>query len=152
MPKRLFEQCAITLNGYDIAADVYGGELMTGRRPAVDVTGLSDTFDSYLSPNLRRWGVKLNYYNNFDVSSSGSSIVAGINVVLQSVFNSTGTSGVALVWRSTTNARSAANPEWQGQVQIDGDFQQTAGGVAEADKGSVSLKGLTTLSRLTSST
>jgi hypothetical protein len=36
-------------------------------------------------------------------------------------------------------------------VQIDGDFQQTAGGVAEADKGSVSLKGLGTLSRFTSS-
>lgn len=147
MAKRLFEQCQITLNGTDVSADVYGGEVLTGRRPPVDVTGLSDTYDSFLVPNLRNWGVRLEYYNNF---AGTSETPIGISTVLQQVFNSTNTTGVAFVWRATTNARSVNNPEWTGQVQIDGTFQQTAGGVAEADKGSVSLKGLGTLVRATS--
>jgi hypothetical protein len=148
MAKRLFEQCSVTLNSVDVSADVFGGEVITGRRPPVDVTGLSDTYDAYLVPNLRRWGVKLNYYTNF---AGTSETPTGISTVLQGVFNSTATTGVAILWRATTAARSVNNPEWSGQVQIDGDFQQTAGGVAEADKGSVSLKGLGTLSRFTSS-
>ena len=148
MSKRLFEQCSITLNTYDISADVSGGEFLTGRRAPVDVTGLSDTYDAYLVPNLRRWGVRLNYFNNFDGTSVSPT---GINTVLHQVYNSTNTTGVAFVWRATTNIRSVSNPEWQGQVQLDGDFQVTAGGVAEADKGTVSLKGLGALSWLTSS-
>lgn len=148
MPKRLFEQASVTLNTYDISADVNALEMLVGRRPAVDVTGLSDTFDSYLVPNLRRWAARLNYFNNFDGTSVSPT---GINTVLRGVFNSTATSGVTFTLRATTNARSVANPEWTGQVQIDGDFQATAGGVAEADKGSVTLKGLGVLSWLTSS-
>lgn len=147
MPKRLFEQAQVTLNGIDISGDVHGLELLTGRRPAVDVTGLSDTYDSYLVPNLRRWGCKLNYFNNFDGTSVSPT---GINTVLHQVYNSTGTSGVAFVLRSTTNLRSVLNPEWSGQVQLDGDFQVTAGDVAEADKGSVMLKGLGVLTWATS--
>ncbi len=143
MPKHLFEQASITLNGQNISGDVSGAEFMLGRRGAVDVTGLSDTFDSYLVPNLRRWGVKLDFFNNFSSS--------GVYQILKGVFQSTQTSGVALVVRVTTNDRSSDNPEWTGQVQIDGDFAILAGGVAEADKGSVSLKGLSTLTFVTSS-
>jgi hypothetical protein len=147
MPKRLFEQCQVTLNGSDVSADVHQAEVLTGRRGPVDVTGLSDTWDTSLVPNLRRWAVRLGYFTNFD----GTSVTpTGISVILQQVLSSTNTTGVAFVLRATTAARSVSNPEWSGQVQIDGDFQQTAGGVAEADKGSVSLKGLSTLTRATS--
>lgn len=148
MPKRLFEQASITLNSIDISADVNALDLMVGRRGAVDMTGLSDTYDQYLVPNLRRWAVKLDYFNNFDGTSATP---VGINTVLRGVFNSSQSSGVTLTIRSTTAIRAITNPEWTGQVQIDGDFNAMAGGVAEADKGSVSLKGLGTLSWLTSS-
>ena len=148
MPKRLFEQCSVTLNTYDVSADVYSAEVLTGRRAPVEVTGLADTYDQFLVPNLRRWGVRLNYYTNF---SGTSDTPTGISTVLQQVFASTATTGVTLTFRSTTSARSVLNPEWTGQVQIDGDFQQTAGGVAEADKGTINLKGLGSVSRLTSS-
>jgi hypothetical protein len=147
MAKRLFEQCSVTLNGTDVSADVHSAEILTGRRAPVDVTGLSDTYDQFLVPNLRNWGVRLDYFTNF---AGTSETPTGISTVLQQVFNSTATTGVALVIRSTTNARSVNNPEWTGQVQIDGSFQQTAGGVAEADKGSINLKGLGTLVRATS--
>jgi hypothetical protein len=152
MPKRLFEQPSITLNGYDPSADIHQLEILSGRRPPVDVTGLSNTWDEFLVPNLRRWGARMNFFNNFDASSTGSSIVAGINVVLNSLLSSTATTGVTLTIRATTNVRSASNPEWTGQVQLDGDFVQTGGDVAEADRGTVALKGLGTLSRFTSST
>jgi hypothetical protein len=148
MAKRLFDQCSVTLNAIDVSADVHAAEVVTGRRAPVDVTGLSDTYDSFLVPNLRRWAVRLDYFTNF---AGTSETPTGISTVLQQVFASTATTGVTLTIRSTTNNRSINNPEWTGQVQIDGEFQQTAGGVAEADKGSVSLKGLGTLSRYTSS-
>lgn len=149
MPKRIFEQAQVTLNGADIGADLESLELMAGRRNAVDVTGLSDTYEQFLSPNLRRWGVRVNYFNNFDTSSGGGA--PGINSVLKGVFNSSQSSGVALTIRATTNIRSGTNPEWTGFVGIDGEFQLMAGSVAEADKGSVALKGLSALTFLTSS-
>lgn len=148
MPKHLFEQPSITLNGIDVGADVSGAEILVGRRNPVDVTGLSDTHDQYLVPNLRRWAARLTYFQNF---AGTSETPTGIGTVLRQVWNSSNTSGVAFVYRLTTAARSINNPEWSGQVQIDGDFQGTAGAVAEADKGSISLKGLSTLSWLTSS-
>ncbi len=151
MPKHLFEQSPVTLNGLDISCDVEGGELLIGRRPVVDVTGLCDTYDQSLSPNLRRWSFRLNYFVNFDASSSGSSIVAGSYTALKGVYDSTASSGVAFVIRATTAARSATNPEWSGLVQIDGDFAIHAGAIAEASKGSVTLKGMGTLSFFTSS-
>jgi hypothetical protein len=147
MAKRLFDQCSVTLNGIDVSADVHAAKVITGRRPPVDVTGLSDIWDSFLVPNLRRWAVQLEYFTNF---AGTSETPTGISTVLQLVLNSTATTGVALLLRSTTNARSVNNPEWQGQVQIDGDFEQTAGGVAQADKGSISLKGLGVMVRATS--
>ena len=152
MPKRLFEQPQITLNGYDPSADVHQLEIVSGRRAPVDVTGLSNTWDEFLVPNLRNWGVRMSFFNNFDASSSGSSIVAGVNVVLNTLLDSTATTGVTLTVRSTTGARSAANPEWSGQVQLDGEFVQTGGDVAEADRGTVALKGLGTLTRVTTAT
>jgi hypothetical protein len=148
MAKRLFEQASITLNSYDISADVYGMDIMVGRRAPVDVTGLSDTYDQYLVPNIRRWAVKADYFNNF---AGTSETPTGIATVLHGVFASTATTGVTLTIRATTAIRSVNNPEWTGQVQIDGDFSGMAGAVAEADKGSVTFKGLGTLSRYTSS-
>ena len=148
MAKRLFEQASITLNSYDISADVYGMDIMVGRRGAVDVTGLSDTWDQLLVPNIRRWAVKMDYFNNFAGTSESPT---GIATVLQGVLMSTATTGVTLTVRATTANRSVNNPEWTGQVQIDGDFSGMAGSVAEADKGSVTVKGLGTLSRYTSS-
>lgn len=114
----------------------------------MDVTGLSNTYDEFLSPNLRNWSVRLNYFNN--ITSSDASPV-GITTVLRLVYQSTNTTGVAFVLRQTTNARSATNNEWSGQVQIDGSFSPIAGDVATADKGTVTLKGLNTLSWITSS-
>jgi len=147
MSKRLFEQPEVTLTTADISGDVHGLELMVGRRAPVDVTGLSDTWDSFLVPNIRNWSVRLNYFNNLAGTSDES---GAINKVLKSVLDSTGSSGVAFTLRATTNARSAGNPEWTGSVQIDGDFPLTAGDVAEADRGTVTLKGLGTLTFNTS--
>jgi hypothetical protein len=148
MAKHLFDQPSLTLNGFDVGADVFSAELVVGRRAAVDVTGLADTFDQFLVPNIRGWGIRLDYFNNLTGTSASP---VGITDVLHQVWNSTNTSGVALVLKQTTNIRSVTNNEWTGQVQIDGDFQPIAGGVAEADKGSITLKGLSTLTWLTSS-
>lgn len=148
MPKRLFEQAQVTLNGQDISSDVHGAELMVGRRAPVDVTGLSDTWDQFLVPNLRRWGVRLSYFNNL-AATSGSEPNA-INKALKAVLDSTGTTGVAFVLRATTGNRTPDNPEWSGSVQIDGDFPLTAGDVAEADRGTINLKGLADLTFATS--
>ena len=152
MPKRLFEQAPVTLNGLDVSCDIENLTLMQGKRPAVDVTGLCNEFDQFLSPNIKKWGVQMNFFNNWDATSTGSSIVAGISVALQSVWNSSASSGVPFVLRATTGVRSATNPEWSGYVGMDGDFTAIGGGLAEADKGSVTLKGMSDLSFFTSAT
>lgn len=151
MAKHLFEQPDITLNGYTVGGDVMSAELVTGRRAPVDVTGLSDTYDNFLVPNLRNWAVRLNYFNNFTGTSAGTS-GTGITNVLKTIYDSSATSGVTLTIRMTTGNRGVSNNEWSGQVQIDGEFQPWAGGLAEADKGSVSLKGLGTLTWLGTTT
>lgn len=151
MPKRLFEQAPVTLNGFDISCDIKGAELMVGKRESVMVTGLCTTYEEFLIPNLRRWGVRLNGFINYDASSSGSSTVAGSYIALKSVFDSTASSGVTFVMRASTGARSATNPEWSGLVGLDGDFPVLAGSVAEAAEFSVNLKGTGTLSFITSS-
>ncbi len=148
MAKRLFEQPSITLNGNDIGADVYSAELLTNRRAAVDVTGLSNTYDEFLVPNLRGWGCRLNYFNNVTATSASP---IGITTVLKQVYDSTNTTGVAFVLRMTTNVPGPTNHQWTGQVQIDGGFAPTAGDVATADKGSCTLKGLGVLTWQTSS-
>lgn len=148
MAKRLLEQPSITLNSYDVGADVPSLEIITGRRGAVDVTGLSDTYDQKLVPNIRNWAVRINYFNNV----TGTSVTpTGITTVLQGIYLSSQTSGVTLTIRQTTGIRGVTNHEWSGQVQIDGSFQPMAGDVATADKGSVTLAGLGNLSWFTSS-
>jgi hypothetical protein len=147
MAKRLFEQPSITLHGSDVGADVFSAELLTGRRAAVDVTGLSNTYDEFLSPNLRNWSVRLNYFNNITCSSAST---PGITTILRLVYQSSATTGVAFVLRQTTAGRSEQNNEWSGQVQIDGSFSPISGDVATADKGSVTLKGLGILTWATS--
>jgi hypothetical protein len=149
VPKRIFEQPQLTLNGSDVSADVESAELIVSRRNAVNVTGLADTYEQLLTPNLRGWSLRINFFNNFDTSSGGGT--AGISTVLRAVLNSSQSSGVAVTWRLTTGNQGPTNPQWQGQVGIDGDFGLTAGAVAEADKSSVTLRGLAALSYLTSS-
>ncbi len=151
MSKRIFEQCPVTLNGYDISCDVEGGELMLGRREAVQVTGLCSTYEENLMPNIRRWGCKLNYFINYDASSSAGSLVAGSVTALKTVFDSTSSTGVLLTIRATTGNQGPTNPQWSGLVGIDGDFGVLVGSVGQASKSSVSLKGMGVLSYLTSS-
>lgn len=151
MPKHIFDQPVITLNTYDISTWVDSAEFLIGKRPTVDVTGLGDTYDQNLSPNLRRWSVRLNYFQGYDATSSGGNI-GGIYNVLKSVYDSTANSGVAFVLRPSSSTRSATNPDWSGNVGIDSDFSIAAGAVAEANRGSITLKGLGTLSFITSAT
>lgn len=148
MAKRLMDQPSITLNGYDVSADVDNLQVITGRMAPVKVTGFSDTYEQMLVPNYRNWSVKLNFFNNF---TGTSATPTGISTVLQSVYNSSATSGVTITIKETTQIQGQTNPTYSGQVQISGDFAPISGGVAEADKSSVTLVGLGNLSWLTSS-
>lgn len=148
MAKRLVDQPLITLNGYEVGADVFNFSVGVGRRGAVDVTGLSDIFDNKLVPNIRNWAVKLDYFNNI---TGTSATPTGITTVLKTLFDSTASTGVTLSVRQTTNNRGVTNNEWTGQVQLDGEFQPIQGGVAEADKGSVTLIGLSSMTWYTCS-
>ncbi len=149
MPKRIFEQSPVTLNSFDVSCDIESAELMIGRRAVVNVTGLCDTYEQFLSPNIRTWGCRLNYFVNFDGSTTSST--GGIYYALRSIFDSTASTGISLVIRASTGVRSAANPEWSGLVAIDGEFAIHAGAIAEAEKGSVTLKGMGNLTFITSS-
>ena len=150
MPKKIVEPSIVTLNGFDVACDVEEIDILLGRRPPVLVTGVCDTFEQSLTPNVKKWSVRMNYFINWD-SSSTSSSSGGIAVALNSIWNSTQYRGVSFLVRESTAIRSATNPEWSGYVGLDGDFGDKAGAFAEAAKSSVQLMGMGTLSFLTSS-
>jgi hypothetical protein len=65
--------------------------------------------------------------------------------------HATGSSGVALIVRPTTGIRTSDNPEWQGQILLDGEFPQIDAEFGGVNMAPVNFLGTGALSFLTSS-
>lgn len=148
MGKRLYLPSTVTINGHEVACDVEELEILTGKRPTREVTGQCDTFEQHLTPYMRKWGVRLNGFINYDASSSSAT---GISLVLKGIYDSTATTGVTFVCRHTTGARGVDNHEWSGLVGLESDFSPHGGKIAEEEKFSVTLKGMGNLTWYTCS-
>lgn len=143
MPKLVIEDAWITLNSVDISNRVKKITLMTNKRAAREVTAMGDTWEDRLHVNIRGWKMSMDLYNDF---STGS-----VYAALKSILDSTASSGVPVIVRPTTNARTTGNPEWQGSVLLDGDFGQLDASVGEENMTSPGFLGVGALSFLTSS-
>jgi hypothetical protein len=143
--KHLLEAAMSSLNAVELGNMVESIEVMVGRRSPVGVTAMQDTFEQGLTPNIRRWGARITLFQ--DYSSSANRVFN----TLKGILDSTGSSGVAFIGRPSTAIRGENNPDFSGQVGIDGDFPVLSGAVGDPHKVTISLKGLGNLSILTSS-
>ena len=85
----------------------------------------------------------LEFYQDFAAGS--------VYAALKAACASTASSGVLIVVRPTTEARTTGNPEIQGYGLIDGDFAITDGAVGDVLMTQPSFQGKGSLSEFTSS-
>lgn len=143
MPKIVIESAWITLNGIDVSNRVKKVTLLTAKRPAREVTAMGDGYEDRLVVNIKNWKASFELLQDY---STGS-----VYAALKGIFDSTVSSGVAMIVRPTTGARTTGNPEWQGSIVLDGDFGQLDASVGEEALTNPSFLGNGTLSFLTSS-
>ncbi|HYM22019.1 MAG TPA: hypothetical protein VEU08_02385 [Vicinamibacterales bacterium] len=136
----------ITSNLHDISNRVESVELLTGTTP-VKITAMRDGWDNYIPSKINHWSLKLTLFNDYTTDTTGDvftelqTFLTGNAAIQVTVFPTTGIQG-------TNNG----NPGFQGNVCLEGDFQQMAAAVGQANKVTVTMRGAGTLSFLTSST
>lgn len=143
MPKHVIEDAWVTLAGVDISNRVRRVTLMTAKRSPADVTAMTNDWEESVVVDIRSWRANFELFQDY---STGS-----VYAALKAILDSTASSGVPLIIRPTTGARTTGNPEYQGYVGLDGDFAQIDAEVGGVNMGSPSFKGLGALSFLTSS-
>ena len=142
MAKMVLNNPTITLNSIDISDNFESAEV-TAADGTVTITAFGDTYEQRLRKLIRNWSARLNFLQDYST--------AEVFGTLNTIFSSTLSSGHTLTIRPSTAIRGAGNPDLTGLVAVDGDWGLLGGSVGEANKGSVALNGMGTLSILTSS-
>lgn len=143
MPKHVIEDAQVTLNSVDISTMIRRLSVITHKRPPQLATGMSQDWEERIGVDIRGWRVSLELFQNYSTGSVYS--------VLKGILTSTGSSGVPIIVRPSTAARSSDNPEFTGSVLLDGDFPLIDAEVGGVNMAPVTLIGNGTLSFLTSS-
>lgn len=143
MPRHVIEDAQVTLNGTVLSGRVKKLTIRTFKRPPANVTAMTDGWEENLLVDIKGWKASLELYQDY---SSGS-----VYATLKGIFDATGSSGVALIVRPSTAIRSSDNPEFQGQVLLDGDFAQIDAEFGGVNMAPVSLLGTGALTFATSS-
>lgn len=136
----------LTSNLHDISNRVESVELLTGTK-AAGITAMRDGWENYLPTKINHWSLKLVLFQDYTTDTTGDvftelqTFLVNTTQIQITVFPTTGLKG-------TING----NPGFQGNVVLDGDFQQAAAQVGQPNKTTVTFKGASTLTFLTSST
>jgi len=144
MAKMVLSNPSLTLDGIAVATNCDAVELVAADGTVV-ITAFGDTYEQRLRKQIRNWSVRLNYFTEY---SAGSNLY----LALKNMFEGSTTAGLQLVLRPTTAIRSGGNPDFSGAVAFEGDWGLLNGAVGEANKGTVTLVGLGTLTVNTAST
>jgi len=110
--------------------------------PTVPITAMGATYEAHLQTGIKHWGARLNFFQDYDTSS-----------VYAVTYNALTTSTqFPISVKGTTAAVSATNPMFRGNCFYDGDLGLISGGVGEAHKVSISLRGTGAISVITTAT
>lgn len=126
MPRHVIEDAQVTLNGVVLSGRVKKVTIRTFKRPPAQVTAMTDSWEENLLVDIKGWKASFELYQDY---STGS-----VYTTLKGIFDATGSSGVAMIVRPTTGDRTTGNPEFQGQLLLDGEFPQI-----EAEYGGVNM-------------
>lgn len=127
MPRHVITNPQVSLNGVSLAGRVKKLAIRTSKRPPANVSAMTDTWEENILVDVKAWKASFEFYEDYTTGSVWSTI--------QGIFAATGSSGVAMIVRPTTGIRTSDNPEWQGQILLDGEFSQI-----EAEFGGVNMK------------
>lgn len=143
MPKHVIEDAWVTLAGVDLSNRVRRVTLMTNKRTPALVTAMTNNWDERVVVDIRGWRVNLELFQDY---STGS-----VYAAMKAILDSTASSGVPLIIRPTTGARTTGNPEFQGYVGVDGDHGQLDAEVGGVNMSNPTFLGLGQLDFFTSS-
>jgi hypothetical protein len=143
MPRHVITSPQITLNGVSLTGRVKKLTIRTAKRSPANVSAMSDGWDENILVDIKSWKASFEFYQDYTTGSVWS--------VLQGIFSATGSSGVALIVRPTTGIRTSDNPEWQGQILLDGEFPQVDAEYGGVNMAPTNFLGTGALSFLTSS-
>ncbi len=143
MPRHVIEDAQVTLNGSVLSGRVKKLTIRTGKRPPANVTAMTDGWEESILVDVKNWKASFEFYQDYSTGSVYS--------VMKGIFDSTASTGVALIVRPTTGARTSDNPEWQGNLLLDGDFPQIDAEFGGVNMAPANFVGTGTLSFLTSS-
>lgn len=116
MPRHVITNAQVTLNGVALSGRVKKVTIRTAKRPPANVSAMSDTWEENILVDIKNWKASFEFYQDYTTGS--------VYTAMKSIYDATGTSGVALIVRPTTGIRTTDNPEFQGQILLDGDFPQ----------------------------
>ena len=135
MAKRAVDRPFVQLGTEEISTYVEQCKLSLGVS-AVDISALGDGYESYTAGNSRRWAVTLGLFQEYNSSE------APIYRLIKNMFTNTGNAaGSTFVVRPSTAVADRFNPQLQGTVALDGDFDFLNAVRNEANKFSITLKG-----------
>lgn len=143
MPRHVITNATVTLNGTALTARVKKVTIQTAKRPPANVNAMTDVWDENLLVDIRSWKARFDLYQDYTTGSVWS--------VLKGILDSTNSSGIAVIVRPTTGSRTSDNPEWQGQILLDGEFPQIDGEYGGTHMAPVNFIGTGALSFVTSS-
>lgn len=143
MPRHVIEDAQVTLNGTVVSGRVKKLTIRTSKRPPANVSAMTDAWEENVLVDVKAWKASFEFYQDYTTGSLWS--------VMQGIFAATGSSGVALIVRPTTGIRTSDNPEWQGQILLDGEFAQIDAEFGGINMAPANFLGTGALSFLTSS-
>lgn len=144
MPRHVITNATVSINGTALTARVKKVTIRTAKRPPANVNAMTDGWDENILVDIKSWKASFDLYQDYTTGSVWS--------VLKGVFDSTASSGVQIIVRPTTGTRSSDNPDWQGNVLLDGEFPQIDGEHGGINMQPVNFLGTGALSFLTSAT
>ena len=143
MPRHVIEDAQVTLNGTVLSGRVKKVTIRTAKRPAAQVTAMTDGWEENLLVDIKNWKASFELYQDYTTGS--------VYTALKAIFDATGSSGVALIVRPTTGNRTSDNPEFQGQILLDGEFPFIDAEVGGVNMAPVNFLGTGALSFVTTS-
>lgn len=119
MPKHVIEDAQVTLNGKVLSTRVKKVSIITGIRSPQLATAMGDSWEDRLKVSIRNFRAEFEFYQDYTSSTSAGTDVFN---TLKDIAESTALGGVAMLVRPTTEIRSATNPEFSGNLLLDGDI------------------------------
>jgi hypothetical protein len=143
MPRHVIEDAQVTLNGVVLSGRVKKLTIRTSKRSPANVSAMTDSWEENILVDVKAWKASFEFYQDY---STGS-----VYETMKGIFDATGSSGVAMIVRPTTGIRTTGNPEFQGQLLLDGEFSQIDAEFGGVNMAPVNFLGTGALSFFTSS-